>query len=100
MQPRYGHSEVCAGGGDCIEDGYSREEPAQTPRTTVDKSMRVKPTTFGSTFVVVWALANLVHHANGSRGPLDPISILNVLAALWVLAAPRSGGRLCLLAGS
>ncbi len=62
--------------------------------------MRVKPTTFGSTFVVVWALANLVHHANGSRGPLDLISILNVLAALWVLAAPRSAGRLCLLAGS
>ena len=62
--------------------------------------MRVKPTTFGATFVVVWALANLVHHANGTRGPLDLISILNVLAALWALAAPQSAGRLCLLAGS
>ncbi len=62
--------------------------------------MRVKPTTPGLTFVVVWTLANLVHHANGTRGPLDLISILNVLAALWVLAAPRSAGRLCLLAAT
>jgi len=62
--------------------------------------MRVKPTTPGHTFVVVWALANLVHHANGTRGPLDFISILNVLAALWVIAAPQSAGRLCLLAAT
>ena len=80
-----------------MEPGIEQEVAGQQTGV-IDRAARV---TRGSTFVVGWAFANIIHLLNQTNGDLVVVvSWVNLLVAVWVLGRPSSAHRLAALAAA